>query len=251
MYLVTGGAGFIGSHIAHRLVREGRPVRVLDSFSGRQACQPGRHPRRYRPDRGRYPRRRYRSAGRAGRRSGLPRGRRALRTEVHRRSRYDDGRERHGHAELLMAARDAGCRRFVLASTAPSMVTRPSRPRSSRCRRRRCRRTRSRSSPVSSCARSLPAPTASRRSPCGTLTSSVPARTPIPPMPPRSHASWRRLASGKRPTVFGDGEQSRDFVYVEDVVKANFLAASVPGIAGRVFNVASGRSVTVNQVLAR
>ena len=57
------------------------------------------------------------------------------------------------------------------------------------------------------------------------------------------------LASGTGPTVFGDGEQSRDFVYVEDVVKANLLAASVPGIAGRVFNVASGRSVTVNQVL--
>jgi UDP-glucose 4-epimerase len=57
------------------------------------------------------------------------------------------------------------------------------------------------------------------------------------------------LASGNAPTVFGDGEQSRDFVYVEDVVKANLLAASVPGIAGRVFNVASGRSETVNQVL--
>ncbi|MGI8484203.1 MAG: NAD-dependent epimerase/dehydratase family protein, partial [Thermomicrobiales bacterium] len=58
------------------------------------------------------------------------------------------------------------------------------------------------------------------------------------------------MFSGTRPTVYGDGEQSRDFVAVADVVRANILASQVDGISGRVFNIASGRSVTINQVLS-
>jgi UDP-glucose 4-epimerase len=46
--------------------------------------------------------------------------------------------------------------------------------------------------------------------------------------------------------IFGDGEQTRDFVYVGDVVEANMLAATVPDVAGEVFNVASGRTLSVN-----
>ncbi len=58
------------------------------------------------------------------------------------------------------------------------------------------------------------------------------------------------LHAGHQPRVFGDGEQSRDFVAVDDVVRANLLAAGADGVGGRVFNVASGKSVTINQVLA-
>ena len=46
--------------------------------------------------------------------------------------------------------------------------------------------------------------------------------------------------------IYGDGEQTRDFVYVEDVVEANLLAAEAPGGSGEVFNVASSESLTVN-----
>jgi UDP-glucose 4-epimerase len=50
------------------------------------------------------------------------------------------------------------------------------------------------------------------------------------------------------PTIFGDGEQSRDFTYIENVVEANLLAAKVPGVAGEVFNVACGERITINEL---
>jgi UDP-glucose 4-epimerase len=59
-----------------------------------------------------------------------------------------------------------------------------------------------------------------------------------------------RALSGKTPTVFGDGTQCRDFVYVGNVVDANLRAATRPGIAGRAYNVACGRRTTLNELLA-
>ncbi|MGH9649233.1 MAG: NAD-dependent epimerase/dehydratase family protein, partial [Terriglobales bacterium] len=58
------------------------------------------------------------------------------------------------------------------------------------------------------------------------------------------------MLRGEAPTVFGDGEQSRDFTFVENVVQANLLAATVPpdGVAGRVFNIAAGHRVTLNLI---
>jgi UDP-glucose 4-epimerase len=57
------------------------------------------------------------------------------------------------------------------------------------------------------------------------------------------------LLEGRQPTIFGDGSQSRDFTYVENVVQANLLAASATGISGRVYNVACGRSASVLELL--
>ena len=48
------------------------------------------------------------------------------------------------------------------------------------------------------------------------------------------------MLQGRRPTVFGDGTQSRDFTYIDNVVRGNLAAATAPGAAGRVFNVACG-----------
>ncbi|MGQ9504130.1 MAG: SDR family oxidoreductase [Thermogutta sp.] len=58
------------------------------------------------------------------------------------------------------------------------------------------------------------------------------------------------ILKGRRPIVYGDGHQSRDFTYVANVVHANLLAAEKDGIAGRVFNAAGGRSITLLQLLA-
>ena len=58
------------------------------------------------------------------------------------------------------------------------------------------------------------------------------------------------LTAGRTPTVFGDGLQTRDFTYVTDVVQALQQAAEVPGIAGRVYNVGTGRQVSLLDLLA-
>jgi UDP-glucose 4-epimerase len=58
------------------------------------------------------------------------------------------------------------------------------------------------------------------------------------------------LLGGTQPTVYGDGEQSRDFVYVEDVVQANLRASEAKSAPGRSFNVGTGGRHTLNQTLA-
>ncbi|KJS33485.1 MAG: hypothetical protein VR64_01510 [Desulfatitalea sp. BRH_c12] len=57
-----------------------------------------------------------------------------------------------------------------------------------------------------------------------------------------------RAANGVAPMIYGDGRQTRDFVFVEDVVQANLLAAATPAAAGRVFNVGTSNSVEINQL---
>jgi UDP-glucose 4-epimerase len=58
-----------------------------------------------------------------------------------------------------------------------------------------------------------------------------------------------QMLSGKQPTMFGDGEQSRDFTYIDNAVEANLLACKAPAaqVAGKVFNVATGQRVTLNE----
>ena len=58
-----------------------------------------------------------------------------------------------------------------------------------------------------------------------------------------------QMMQGGTPTIFGDGEQSRDFTYVDNAVKANLLAAAVPASqgSGKVFNVATGKRFTLNE----
>jgi UDP-glucose 4-epimerase len=57
------------------------------------------------------------------------------------------------------------------------------------------------------------------------------------------------LLEGRRPVVFGDGEQTRDFTYVENVVQANLLAAEAPGAPGHAINIGSGARVSLNETL--
>src|SRR5437016_1870960 len=58
-----------------------------------------------------------------------------------------------------------------------------------------------------------------------------------------------QMLRGEQPTVFGDGEQSRDFNYIDNAVSANLLACSAPAeeCAGRVFNIATGRRASLNE----
>lgn len=58
------------------------------------------------------------------------------------------------------------------------------------------------------------------------------------------------LLGNEPPVIYGDGEQSRDFTYIENVVAANLSAASSTGAVGKVINVANGARITLNELLA-
>lgn len=72
---------------------------------------------------------------------------------------------------------------------------------------------------------------------------------------PASHYSGvlaifcRKMLSGEQPTIYGDGEQSRDFTFIENVVHGNLLAAAAPAekVSGRMMNLATGSRITLNQ----
>lgn len=72
---------------------------------------------------------------------------------------------------------------------------------------------------------------------------------------PTSHYSGvlavfcRRMLAGEQPTIYGDGEQSRDFTYIDNVVHANLLAAAAPAkkVSGRTMNTATGARITLNE----
>ena len=79
-----------------------------------------------------------------------------------------------------------------------------------------------------------------------------------PHQDPTSHYSGvlaifcRRMLAGEQPTIYGDGDQSRDFTYVDNVVHANLLAAAAPSekVAGRMMNAATGSRITLNETFA-
>jgi UDP-glucose 4-epimerase len=58
------------------------------------------------------------------------------------------------------------------------------------------------------------------------------------------------ILQGRAPTIYGDGEQTRDFIHVSDVARANLLAATMPGVLSGVANICTGGSVSLNQLYA-
>ncbi len=75
---------------------------------------------------------------------------------------------------------------------------------------------------------------------------------------PTSHYSGvlaifcRKMLAGEQPSIYGDGEQSRDFTYIDNVVHANLLAAAAPAevVAGQMMNLATGTRITLNDTFA-
>jgi nucleoside-diphosphate-sugar epimerase len=58
-----------------------------------------------------------------------------------------------------------------------------------------------------------------------------------------------RLLRNERPIIYGDGEQTRDFCFIENVIRANLLAADAPKISGEVINIACGNSISLNKIV--
>lgn len=247
MHLVTGGAGFIGSHIAARLVARGDAVRVLDN------CSTGKRANLAEiADRIDYLEGDIRNAAtvRAAMEGVTTVFHHAAEVSVPRSmddpvAAYDINVA--GFLSVLVAARAAGVSRVVFASSSAVYGDDPRMPKDEAMA----------PAPISPYASSKLA----GEHLCAVFTKAYgleaialryfnvfgPRQDPnsayAAVIPRFLHAADR----GERPTIFGDGGQSRDFVFIDDVVDANLLAATATEIGGRVFNVASGSAVSLNQ----
>jgi nucleoside-diphosphate-sugar epimerase len=248
--LVTGGAGFIGSNLVRSLLQRGDSVRILDDFSspgGRErlgdvlagveilegdlrdaalcarACE---------------------GADAVLHHAAVSSVARSVREPL-----LTHEVNAGGTLGLLLAARAGGVRRFVLASSAAVYGDLPEEVKVETLA----------PAPVSPYGASKLAAEAYARAftrTYGLETVSLRYFNVFGPRqdPGSEYASVvprfiTALLAGKRPVIYGNGEQTRDFTYVEDVVRANLLALECPPAAcGRVFNIGCGAATAVNEL---
>lgn len=249
LFLVTGGAGFIGSHLVNRLVALGRRVRVVDNFAtGRRErlaplldsieflegdlADPGCCEEAVR------------GADYILHQAAIPSVQRSL----------EDPLTTH-HANitatvnLLESARKHGVRRFVYAASSSAYGDSKELPKKESMR----------ANPLSPYALQK----LTGESYCALYCRLFGLETVSlryfnifgPGQDPDSEYSAviprfiYRLLSGEPLIVYGDGEQSRDFTYVDNVVEANLRALAAPNVSGKIFNVGCGERTTLNQLI--
>ena len=247
-YLVTGGAGFIGSHLVERLVQSGETVRIFDCFTT------GR------------PENLESVSDQIEIVKGDVRDFDALRnaaTDMERifhlaavssvpRSTEDPRTafevNLNGTLNLLTAARDAGCRRVVLASSASVYGNATELPiRESTLPSPRSPYAISKLASEQLCAfftqvHGLETVALRYFNVFGSRQDLSSPYTGVIAL--FAHA----ICSGAAATIYGDGTQSRDFVAVDNVVDATLLAANANSVAGQVFNVGSGKATSLNEL---
>lgn len=249
-FLITGGAGFIGGNLAHALVARGESVRILDDFSTGRAQNLQGIAERIEVVRGdlRDP------ATVAGAVKDVEIILHQAALNSNPRSIKEPGPTNAvnvvGTLLLLEAAREAGVRRVVYASSSSVYGDTPELPKTEDLPLRP-------KAPygVSKLAAELYCrvftqvyglPTVSLRY----FNVFGPRQLPDSEYAAAIPRFLRRMLRGERPVIFGDGEQSRDFTPVDNVVEANLLAAVSPRGIGEVFNVACGKASTLNQLVA-
>jgi UDP-glucose 4-epimerase len=251
LYLITGGAGFIGSNLAHALVRDGQRVRVFDNFSS--GMLENLAPVRDRIEIVDADLRDYAAVRRAMQGVTYVAHQGALRSVE--RSVDDplssDEVNVHGTMHVLMAARDTpGVRRVAYASSSSVYGDNPALPKVEE-------QTPAPVSPyaVSKLAAELYCRVFSRL--YGVETVSLRYFNVFGPYqsPESRYAAviplfMRAALAGTALEIHGDGEQSRDFTYIDNVVQANRLALTTPGVAGEVFNVACGERHSLLDIAA-
>ena len=248
-YLVTGGAGFIGSNIVEELVRRGQKVRVLDSFiTGKRA--------NLKPFLGRIEiiKNDIRD------KNALKKALKGIDYVIHQAAlrsvpkSVDDPFTTNdinvfGTLNLLMEAKKAGVRRVVYASSSSVYGDAKAFP----------QRETDMVSPISPYGVSKLA----AENYCITFAKTFGLETVSlryfnvfgPRQNPESKYSavipafLFTMAKGRSPVVDWDGKQSRDFTYVGNVVEANLRACVTKGISGEVFNVACGTDTSVNDIV--
>jgi UDP-glucose 4-epimerase len=248
-YLVTGIAGFIGSHIAHELLRQGHGVRGVDNFvTGKRenvADFGGKIDFREADLRDAAAMREAcRGVDYIFHEAALASVPRSVKDPV-----ATNDANVTGTLNLLMAARDAGVKRVIYAGSSSAYGDTPTLP----------KREDMLPNPISPYAVSKLAGEhymASFYRVYGLETVTLryfnvfgPRQAADSPYSGVLAKFITQMLDGKQPTIFGDGEQSRDFTYVENVVQANLRACAAPAdaVAGRVFNVALGSRYTLNQ----
>ena len=250
--LVTGGAGFIGSHLTGVLLEAGAKVRVLDNLSTGFLDNLGS----FSGDRLEV------IQGDASDQQTVEAAMEGVDYVFHQAAMASVPRSIREPAlchawcatstvELLRAASKAGVKRLVLASTSAAYGDSPF----------VSKRESDAVAPLSPYAASKLA----AESYCRAFVTSFSLETVVlryfnvfgPRQDPQSEYSAviprfvSMILSGKQPVIYGDGEQSRDFVYVGDVARANILAATTPGVSGCTFNVGRGERTSLLELLSK
>ena len=246
-YLVTGGAGFIGSHLVEELVRRGHAVRVVDSFiTGRRqnlAHVPGVE--LVEGDLADFDvaRRAVEGVEVVLHQAAIPSVPRSVQDPItSNRANVD------ASLNVLVAARDAGVRRLVYAGsssaygnteTLPKVETMPTAPLSPYALQKLvaeqyCQ--------MFTALYGLQTVTIRYFNVFG------PRQDPSSPYSGVISLFISALCEGRRPTIYGDGGQTRDFTYVKNVVDGVLRAADAPAASGEVINVATGGRISLNEL---
>ena len=248
-FLVTGGAGFIGSNLCKRLVAEGAFVRVLDNLlTGKRENLATVADRiefveadMGEPEVARAAMKDIDVVLHQGALPSVPRS-------------VDDPAASHRHCvdatfTLLLAARDAGIKRFVYAASSSAYGDTPTLPKVESMR----------TDPLSPYAVGKLAGEyycSVFAKVFGLQTISLryfnvfgPQQDPTSQYAAAIPAFVTAILKNQPPTIYGDGEQSRDFTYIDNVVHANLLAARAKETHGQVVNVACGEATTVNAII--
>ncbi len=249
-YLVTGGAGFIGSNIVDELLHRGHGVRVLDDFSNglqgnlahvREDVEVVEGDIRDRE-----------AVARAM--AGIDRVLHLAALGSVPRSIEDPANSNAvnvtGTMNVLVAARDAGVRRVVFSSSSSVYGENPTLPKheglatvpispyaTSKLAGESYTRVFARCYPLETVALRYFNVFGPRQRPDSAYAAVIPR-----------FMQWAR--DGQALVIHGDGEQSRDFTYVDNVVSANLLAAEVEGVSGEVFNIACGERYSLLDIVA-
>jgi nucleoside-diphosphate-sugar epimerase len=249
LYLVTGGAGFIGSHLACELARRGERVRVVDNLSTgkRKNLDVVAGAEFVEGDLADLDvaRRAVQGVDHVLHQAAIPSVPRSVNDPItSNRSNID------ATLNILVAARDAGVKRLVYAGSSSAYGDTPTLPKHEDMA----------ASPLSPYAlQKLVGEQYCRMFTrlYGFETVTIryfnvfgPRQDPSSPYSGVISLFISALVDGRRPTIYGDGEQTRDFTYVANVVDGVLRACQAPGAAGETINVATGGRISLNQLFA-